>query len=231
MPKMGSKMPKMGIKLHKNTTLKAAEARARYRASPTPARTSLANALFSATQQRVLGLLFGQPERSFFATELINLAGAGSGAVQREIQRLVESGLITVTRVGNQKHYQANRDAPIFAELHGIIVKTLGPADAIRIALAPLASHIHVALLYGSVAKRSDHAASDVDVLIVADELSLEAIYAALAPAEKRLGRTISPTLYTHKEFQRRRAGGHAFLGKVLAGEHILLIGNADVLA
>ncbi|MBX9811154.1 MAG: hypothetical protein K2Y16_06015 [Burkholderiales bacterium] len=87
----------------------------------------MAGALFTATQQRVLGLLFGQPERSFFATELIALARAGSGAVQRELQRLAESGFVTVTRIGNQKHYQANRAAPIFEELRGMVLKTLGP--------------------------------------------------------------------------------------------------------
>jgi len=218
----------MGIK----TATKVAETRASYHVAPrTPARASLASALFTATQQRVLGLLFGQPERSFFATELISLAGAGSGAVQREIQRLVESGLITVARVGNQKHYQANRAAPIYDELHGIVVKTLGPAGVLRAALAPLEARIHAAVLYGSVAKRSDSAASDVDVLIVADGLTLESVYAALASAEKRLGRSVSPTLYTAKEFRRRRAAGNSFLSKVLAGPHILLIGNADALA
>jgi len=224
-------MPKMGIK---NTTAatKAAESRASYRvARHAPARTSIANALFSATQQRVLGLLFGQPGRSFFATEMINLAGAGSGAVQREIQYLVESGLVTVSRIGNQKHYQANRAAPIYNELHGIVVKTLGPAGVLRAALAPLETRIHGAVLYGSVAKRSDSAASDIDVLIVADGLTLEEIYAALAPAEKRLGRSISPTLYTLKEFQRRRAAGNVFLSKVLAGEHVPLLGNANAFA
>jgi len=221
----------MGIKT-KARTLKTAEARAAYHAAPpVPARTSLANALFSATQQRVLGLLFGQPERSFFATELINLAGAGSGGVQREIVRLVESGLVTVFRVGNQKHYQANRAAPIYTELHGIVVKTLGPADVLRAALAPLADHIHTALLYGSVAKGLDSATSDIDVLIVADGLTLEAVYAVLAPAEKRLGRRISPTLYTVKEFDRRRVAGNPFITKVLAGAHALLAGSADALA
>lgn len=91
-----------------------------------PSRTGIADALFSATQQRVLALLFGQPERSFFTNELIGLVGAGSGAVQREVRRLVESGLVTVTRLGSQKHYQANPAAPIFEELRGIVTKTLG---------------------------------------------------------------------------------------------------------
>jgi predicted nucleotidyltransferase len=189
----------------------------------------MAGALFTATQQRVLGLLFGQPERSFFATELISLAGSGSGAVQRELQRLTESGLVTVTRKGNQKHYQANRAAPIFEELRGIALKVFGPAEALRAALAPLAKRMHAAWLYGSVAKRTDRAQSDMDVLIVADDLALEEVYAALRPAEKRLGRTVGPTLYTRKEFERRRAAKNPFLSKVLAGERILLVGEEHV--
>src|SRR3546814_9592040 len=75
-----------------------------------PARTSVADALFTATQQRVLSLLFGQPERSFFTKELIDLAGGGSGAVQRELARLQQSGLVVQTVLGNQKHYQARSE-------------------------------------------------------------------------------------------------------------------------
>ena len=123
MPKMGSNISNMGI-LKKP---KVAEAPASYSVSRQQgARAGIAGALFTATQQRVFGLLFGQPERSFFATELINLTGAGSGAVQRELQRLAASELITMERIGNQKHYRANREAPIFEELHRIAIKTLG---------------------------------------------------------------------------------------------------------
>ena len=68
---------------------------------------SLTDALFTATRQRVLGLLFGEPDRSFYTSELIDRIGTGSGAVQRELKRLAESGLVTVKRIGNQKHYQA----------------------------------------------------------------------------------------------------------------------------
>lgn len=94
------------------------------------ASASLADALFSGTQQRVLAWLFGQPERSFYATELIGLAGAGSGAVQRELARLAQSGLVTARAVGNQKHYQANPEAPIYAELCSIVQKTVCADDA-----------------------------------------------------------------------------------------------------
>ena len=196
-----------------------------------PARTSVADALFTATQQRVLSLLFGQPERSFFTKELIDLAGGGSGAVQRELARLQQSGLVVQTVLGNQKHYQANVQAPIFAELRGIVSKMLGPADALRQALAPIADEVRLALLYGSVAKRSDTAHSDFDLLLVSDTLTLEQVYAALAPAEQQLGRPVSPTLYTSAEFRKRLEQGNPFLTKILAGNTIALIGDKDAVA
>jgi len=201
------------------------------RHAPAHRAASLAGVLFSGTQQRVLGLLFGQPDRSFFATELIGLARAGSGSVQRELQRLAESGLVTVKRIGNQKHYQANRAAPIFEELRGIAVKTLGPSEALREALAPLSNRVRAAWVYGSIAKGTDHAQSDIDVLIVADSLALEEVYKALHPAETKMGRKISPTLYTSREFERRRTARNPFLTKVLAGDRILLIGTEDAAA
>jgi predicted nucleotidyltransferase len=196
-----------------------------------PAPVSVADALFSGTQQRVLALLFGQPERSFFTKELIDLAGGGSGAVQRELARLQASGLIVQTVLGNQKHYRANADAPIFAELRGIAAKMLGPADTLRRALLPLADALHLALLYGSVARRSDTARSDFDVLLVSDTLTLEQVYAALTPAERQLGRAVSPTLYTLAEFRKRLDAGNPFLTQLLAGETVALIGDKHALA
>ena len=196
-----------------------------------PARTSVADAQFTATQQRVLSLLFGQPERSFFTKELIELTGGGSGAVQRELARLQQSGLVVQTVLGNQKHYQANAQAPIFAELRGIVSKMLGPADALRQALAPIADEVRLALLYGSVARRSDTAHSDFDLLLVSDTLTLEQVYAALAPAEQQLGRPVSPTLYTSAEFRKRLEQGNPFLTKILAGNTIALIGDKDAVA
>jgi predicted nucleotidyltransferase len=212
-------MPNMGMQTNPQ----------RARAANKP--TSLADALFSSTQQRVLGLLFGQPGRSFFATELIALASSGSGAVQREVKRLAESGLVTLTRVGNQRHYQANPDSPLFAALHDIVIKTSGLAEPIQSALVPLADKILAACVYGSVAAGADTAGSDIDVLLVAEALTLEEAYAALEAVEKRLARKISVALYTAAEFQRRKAGGNAFLTKVLAGPLIPLMGDIHALA
>ncbi|MGI8547806.1 MAG: transcriptional regulator, partial [Gemmatimonadaceae bacterium] len=131
----------------------------------------LADALFTKVQQRVLGILLGNPERSFYANEIIRLACSGTGAVQRELTRLQTGGLVTVSRVGNQKHFQANPAAPVFDELRALVLKTSGLADVLRSALAPLASGIHAAFVYGSLAKREDTATSDVDLMVISDTL------------------------------------------------------------
>lgn len=195
--------------------------------SPAP-HTGLSGALFSNTQQRVLAFLFGQPERSFFATELIGLAGGGSGAVQRELKRLEESGLVTVTPLGNRKHYQANPQSPIFSELCGIVQKTVGLAEPLRAALAPFAKKISAAFVYGSIAKRSDTARSDIDLLILSATLEYADLFAALEHAATALGRTINPTIYTPAELAKRIKQKNAFVERVLAQPKIWLLGNEN---
>ncbi len=193
--------------------------------------TSLSDALFSTIQQRVLAYLFGQPERSFFATELIRLAGGGSGAVQRELARLADSGLVTVKRVGTQKHFQADPKSPLFAELCSIAQKTVGLAEPLREALAPLAKRITAAFVYGSVAKRSDTAASDIDLMVVSDSLTYADLYAAVEQATARLGRKVNPTVYSRKELARRVKQKNAFVTRVMAQPRIWLIGAESDLA
>jgi predicted nucleotidyltransferase len=195
------------------------------------ARTSLAGALFSNTQQRILSLLFGQPQRSFYANELIALTGSGSGAVQRELARLVQSGLVVWQLVGRQKHYQANPNSPIFAELCGIASKTMGLAEPLRHALAPLAPRITAAFVYGSVAKRQDTASSDIDLMLVSDDLSYPDLFGALEEVSQRLGREVKPTIYSRAELARRVARRDGFIKRVLAQPRIWLIGSDDELA
>ena len=196
--------------------------------TPAEPESSLASALFTGTQQRVLGLLFGQPDRSFYATEIIAMAGVGSGSVQRELARLAQSGLVTLRPVGNQKHYQANPDSPIFAELCGIARKTVGLAEPLRHALAPLASQIQAAFVYGSIAKKQDVAVSDIDLMLVSDSLTFGDTYLALDKASKALGREVNPTIFTVKDFARRRREEGSFLHRVLAQPKIWLIGGED---
>lgn len=190
-----------------------------------------ADALFTKTQQRVLAVLFGQSDRSFYANEIIKLAASGSGAVQRELARLEAAALVTVHRVGNQKHYQANHDAPIFAELHGIVLKTFGVADVLRAALQPMWPLVDLAFVYGSLAKGTEHAGSDIDLMVVGSVPSNAELLETLLPAQTQLGRAVNPTLYTPAEFAQRVHDGKSFIVRVLEQPKIFVKGSEHDIA
>ena len=152
--------------------------------------SGLSDALFSKTQRRVLGLLFGNSDRSFYANEIVRAARAGVGAVQRELESLAAAGLVTVSRLGNQKHYQANRSSPIFEELRSIVAKVLVAARPAAVLKQPQAQYavrvrpakLHIpgkkiaALcrkygvrklsLFGSAARGEMTSKSDVDLMV-----------------------------------------------------------------
>jgi len=191
----------------------------------------LAGAIFTRTQQRVLGLLFSETGRSYYASEIIRRTGAGSGAVQRELARLEAAGLVTTRQIGSQKHFQANPESPLFPELQGIVQKTVGLAEPIRQALNPVARQVAAAFVYGSIAKGSDRSTSDIDLLIVSDVLTLSRVFSLLEPLSVRLQRTVDPTILTRKEFVRRRTSGSAFLARILNQPKIWVIGGESDLA
>src|ERR1039458_7173467 len=194
--------------------------------SNAPTASGVADALFSKVQQRVLAVLFGNHSGSFYANELIALAGSGSGAVQRELSQLAAAGLVTVNRVDNQKHYQANAAAPVFEELRGLVLKTSGLVDVLRSALAPLAGQVKLAFVFGSVAKATDTVTSDIDLLVVSDTLAYGELFAALEPATNRLQRTVNPTLYSRADIVSRRRAGNPFIKRVFAQHKLWVIGQ-----
>jgi len=194
-------------------------------------KVGLADALFTRVQQRVLGILFAQPDRAFPATELIRMAHVGTGAVHRELTTLTRSGLVTVTPVGRQRRYQANRQSPIFSELHDLVVKTVGLAEPLERALAPLSGIITAAFVYGSIAKGTDTAASDVDVMIISDDLSYADAFGALQEAEAVLGRPVNPNILAPSEWRRKRAEESHFVDKVACQPKIFILGTENDLS
>ena len=192
--------------------------------------TSLGDVLFTGTRKWLLGALFGNPARSFYARELIGLAGSGSGAIQRELERLTQSGLVTMRPIGNQKHFRANPESPVFAELCALTRKTFGLADPLRQALEPLASRIQSAFVYGSVAKHEDTASSDIDLMIIADKLSYGELLEALEPLTRTIGRRVNPTVFTQRDWAKRLATRSAFTTRVMAQPKIWIIGSENEL-
>ena len=189
-------------------------------------KTNLSNALFTKTQQQILHLLFGQPEKSFYSKELVERAGIGTGTVHRELKKLSEAGLLTVKRIGNQKHFQANPSSPIFEELKGIVRKTFGLSDPLREVLENHKDKIELAFIYGSIANRTDNANSDIDLMLVSDKITYPDLLVSFSELENDINRQINPTIYTTKEFQNKILSENNFVVRVIKQPKIFLIGS-----
>jgi predicted nucleotidyltransferase len=189
-------------------------------------RLSLSDALFIATQQKVLGLLFGKPERSFYTNEIARWAQVGKGSLTRELDRLQQAGVLTTSRLGNQIHYQANPGCPIYAELLGITRKTFGIAEPLRDALQPFSEQLTWAFVYGSIAKDQANASSDIDLMLIGDRLNYSDVMERLLPLEEQLGRTLNPTLYTPQDWSAKLTAENSFVVRVAQQEKINLMGT-----
>jgi predicted nucleotidyltransferase len=187
---------------------------------------SLSNALFSKVQQRVLGLIFAHPDRSFYTSEIIRIVDSGTGAVERELSRLQRSGLVLVERIGNQKHYRANQEAPIFEELHGLVLKTVALKEPLKRALEPYADKIKTAFVYGSVAKGTDNARSDIDLMVIGDGLNYSDLYTALQDVEDRVRRKINPMFLSFDQWWRRSSKDGSFAKKLGAHPKLFILGS-----
>jgi len=194
-------------------------------------RVGIASALFTPVLRRVLELLLGQPDRRFQSAELIRLARSGTGAAHRVLTRLAAAGLLTVTRSGNQKYYQANRSSPVFQELHGLVEKTVGVVVLLKRALEPKAGEVRAAFVYGSAAQDTDRARGDIDLMVVSDRLNHADLFEMLQPAEELLARRINPTVMTQWEWRAELADPDSFAARIAAGPRLPVIGPGNDLA
>lgn len=186
---------------------------------------STAEFLLGKTRSAVLGALLLRPEASLHVHELARLTGASPGSLHRDLRAMAQLGLLVRQEVGRQVHYRANVDSPIFAELAGLLRKTAGLADVLREVLFPLAPRIDRAFVYGSMARGTEHAHSDVDVMIVGDVDFGDAVV-ALAPAQEKLRREINPTVLTASEFDKKLKQRDGFVSRVWSGPKLWLIGD-----
>lgn len=173
----------------------------------------------------MLGLLLLQPELNCHVREIARQTGTSAGTLHKELSRLAQAGILRRTVQGKQVYYGADRDCPIFEELASILRKTSGVADVLAQALAPVADKVRAAAIFGSVAKGTERAGSDVDVLVIGDVGFVEVVR-LLHPAQTALGREVNPKIYSSAEWQSKLLVGDTFARDVLAKPKIFLIGN-----
>jgi predicted nucleotidyltransferase len=185
--------------------------------------------LGSKLRAKVLGWLFSHPDERYFVRQLTALLKEDSTNVSRELARLEKTGILVSTTEGRQKYYQANRQSPLFNELHGLMLKTVGVADIIKKALEPRMADIKLAFIFGSVARKAENRFSDIDLLVVGD-ITFGEVVDLISTAEEALSRELNPVVHTLAEFNRRLSENHYFIRDVLSGDKIFVIGDENEL-
>jgi DNA-binding transcriptional ArsR family regulator len=194
-------------------------------------RTSpLIDALFGRTRQQILAATLMQPEHRWYLRELARHLGVRASSLQRELKMLSNAGILKRSQDGNRVYFQADTASPVFAELSGIIMKTVGLVEVLQHLLRPLEENIRVAFVYGSMARSLERGSSDIDLMVIGN-VPLSGLAPILRQAETKLGRPVNPTVYTPAEFKERLARENHFLTSVLRGESLFVIGGADELA
>ncbi len=191
---------------------------------------SLVSALFPKTRRAVLATTLMHPERWWFLADLARQIGVPPSSLQREMESLVEAGILLRRQEGKQVYFKPDPDCPILGELQGIITKTLGLVDVLRQTLAPFKKAIKLAFVYGSIARCEELSESDVDLMIVGN-VGLADLSQAIHKAQEWLAREVNPTLCSPQEFAEKLKQGHHFLTTVLAGEKLFILGSKDDLA
>ena len=190
----------------------------------------LGSLLFGEYRQRALGLLLLNPDASFHVRELARLTGTSAGTLHKELTKLTTGGILQRKQIGNQVHYSANLNCPIFDELASILRKTSGLADVLAKALIDLENKIDVAFVFGSVARGDQQARSDVDMMLIGN-LSFADAVQALHASQAVLQREINPIVYSQDEFNRRIKNNDTFINEVLAKPKLFIIGKENELS
>jgi len=185
----------------------------------------LSEILSSKSRAAILRLLFDGSEQELHIREIQRRSGFSVRTVRDELEKLLKLDLVQRREDGNRVYYRAKREHPLYSELVRIVIKTVGLIDVLRDALAD--QDISVAFVFGSVASGEELATSDVDLMVVG-EITLRGVTGLLSGIDVRVGREINPFVITGPEIRERLRSGDDFVGRVMAGPKIFVIGTQD---
>ena len=189
----------------------------------------LAEILSSKIRSEIFRMLFGVNDEALHMREIERRSGLSIGTIQQETKKLLHLNLILKRKDGNRIYYQANKEHPLYAEIHGLVLKTVGLADFFRNALK-VNPNIQFAFVFGSLARNEENDKSDVDLMIIG-EITMRQLTALLSGVSDHIGREINPHILMVREFLKRKSTKDHFLTQVLDSPKIFVIGNENDLA
>jgi DNA-binding transcriptional ArsR family regulator len=193
------------------------------------AKDALAALFPGQLRKKLLIRTFLEDHERFHASGLARLLEVSRGALSRELADLTQAGILRQSRRGNQVLYQANRDAPFFPELRGLIQKTAGAVPALRGVLQAFSEQLDFAFVFGSVAKGVDQPDSDLDLMLIGDTITGR-MKAELRIALKEFGRDLDVQDMTLNQYNALLQQESPFILEVIGGPIIMLVGEEDEL-
>ncbi|MGD8264145.1 MAG: nucleotidyltransferase domain-containing protein [Desulfobacterales bacterium] len=182
--------------------------------------------LSSKVRAEVFRLLFGLNDDALHVRGIERRTGFAIGTIQTEMKKLHRLDLVLKKRDGNRLYYRANQNHPVFSEIQALVIKTVGLLDVLKSALAD-EKEIRVAFVFGSIARGSEKADSDIDLMVIGN-IGLRTLTRLLRGLAEKLGREINPYILSSKEFNLRKSENEHFVTQVLKDSKLFIIGEED---
>jgi len=185
--------------------------------------------LGSKTRQIILSTFFGEPDNEFYTRQLASMNKISVGNVHRELKKLLSLGMLNVRSVGNIKLFSLNKRSSIYEELKNIFHKTEGIIKYLSAAVINI-NGIRIAFVYGSFAKGDERNDSDIDLLLIGDNIDDDNLITTISGLEKELFREVNYTAYTENEYKKEKEKKDSFVSAVIKGKKIFIKGTANEL-
>ncbi|MFH1227253.1 MAG: nucleotidyltransferase domain-containing protein [Planctomycetota bacterium] len=178
----------------------------------------------SKTRAELFRLYFTNPEAGYYLRELERTLGIPVSMVRTELVRLEKNGIFTSSRKANLVYFYLNKSYPLFSELKSIVSKTVGVRGMLGKILGRLAG-VEAAFIYGSFAKNTENAKSDIDLFVIGklDEYELAG---QIRKAGKTLKREINYSLFSRADFDNGKKNKDSFISDLISNPKIFLIGD-----
>lgn len=186
----------------------------------------LSQLISSNVRAEIFRLLFGVNAAEMHMRDLERGAGCTIGPIQSELRKLSALQLVLSRRSGNRLYYSANREHPLYPEIHSLVLKTSGLCDFLKQQLM-LRDDIQIAFVFGSMAAGKESAASDIDLMVIGN-IGLRGLSGLLADFRSRIGRDVNPHVFTGGEFLKRKMEGEHFISSVLSANKMFVKGTEN---
>jgi len=184
---------------------------------------------FTKNQTLILEIFFSDPEKSCYLRELGRIIGKEPGVFQKDINKLVESSILTSEYRAKSRFFKLNKNHPLYKELKSIFFKTVGAEGRLREILKSI-KNIKIAFIFGSFAGGKEDSFSDIDLMVIGNP-NEDILISKISKLESQLDREINYHIFSPDDWRKAIRKKDSFIENILSQPKIFLVGNKDELS